>query len=335
MDIKNIDFKDVSEKIIEPLNERHKEVIIRRFGLKDRQERETLEKIGKDFGVCRERIRQIEQMARKTIIKKNENILNEIFESFKRYFESYGFSRKEESIFQDFNKENKNYVFFLLSIGKEHFKRFPEKKEFFPFWNANLSLVESTKKIIQSVVKLLDKKKKLLSINEIIKKIKIPKTIQLSENILSSYLEISKLILKTEENVYGLKTWPEINPRRIRDKVYLLFKKYRKPLHFKSVKELMPEVNLNTIHNELIKDERFVLIGRGVYALSEWGYMPGKVKEVIFKLIKQQGRPLTKEEILNLTLKQRMVKKFTVYQYLSDQKMFRKREDGRYYVAEA
>jgi RNA polymerase primary sigma factor len=51
--------------VLDELNDREKEVVIMRFGLDDEQPR-TLEEVGKQFGVTRERIRQIES---KTLAK--------------------------------------------------------------------------------------------------------------------------------------------------------------------------------------------------------------------------------------------------------------------------
>jgi RNA polymerase primary sigma factor len=52
-------------KVLDELNDREKDVVIMRFGLDDEQPR-TLEEVGKQFGVTRERIRQIES---KTLAK--------------------------------------------------------------------------------------------------------------------------------------------------------------------------------------------------------------------------------------------------------------------------
>jgi DNA-directed RNA polymerase delta subunit len=90
--------------------------------------------------------------------------------------------------------------------------------------------------------------------------------------------------------------------------------------------------NLRSVHNELIRDRRFVLIGRGIYALREWGYFPGEVKDIIFKFLKEEG-PLTKEEILERIKKQRMVKENTVLINLA--KYFERDEKGRYRIKTA
>ena len=50
-------------------------------------------------------------------------------------------------------------------------------------------------------------------------------------------------------------------------------------------------VTTQAIHNELIKDSRFVLIGRGIYALNEWGYKKGTVADIITEVIKEK-RPV-------------------------------------------
>ena len=142
---------------------------------------------------------------------------------------------------------------------------------------------------------------------------------------------------------YGLISWPEINPRRLRDKIYLVFKEEEKPVHFSQVTDMVNQLRekinspsfervalRQTVHNELIRDDRFVLVGRGTYALREWGYQPGTVKEVIASVLKQNGKPLSKEEILDKVLKQRVVRKATILLNLSREKEFEKLENGYY-----
>jgi hypothetical protein len=72
-----------------------------------------------------------------------------------------------------------------------------------------------------------------------------------------------------------------------------------------------------------------VLVGRGLYALSEWGYMSGIVKDVIRKILEKHG-PLTKEEIVQKVLNERYVKENTILVNLQNPKHFRKDKEGKY-----
>ena len=58
-------LQEAVKEVLDELNEREKEVVVMRFGLDDEQAR-TLEEVGRQFGVTRERIRQIES---KTLAK--------------------------------------------------------------------------------------------------------------------------------------------------------------------------------------------------------------------------------------------------------------------------
>jgi len=321
-------YQDLIQKIINQLEPRKKEIIVRRFGLEGNK-REALESIGKSFNICRERVRQIEKKTIREILEKNPS-LKKIFNNLLSYFKEYGYLRKEETVLTELsNSENKNYIFFLLSLRKDYFQRINGKKDFFNFWTTKPDVIPRVKEIIKKLIKKFKKEKTPLTLKE------MNKHFQLPEKVLSSYLEISKIIMKNKNGLYGLKSWPMINPRRIRDRIYFLMKEIKKPLHFKKIHELMPKTNINSIHNELIKDDRFVLVGRGTYALKEWGYIPGNLKELIIKYMKEKKRPLLKEEIIDFILKQRFVKKFTILQYLCDRMLFEKRKDGRYYVKEA
>ena len=158
----------------------------------------------------------------------------------------------------------------------------------------------------------------------------ISKIFGIEREVLNSFLEISKIVAKNEEGFYGLLEWPEIKPRGIRDKAYLVLKKAQRPLHFTEIAAQIKGAKVPTVHNELIKDERFVLVGRGTYALAEWGYFPGEVKDVILRILKEKKRPMTKEEILEEVRKQRIVKPTTVFLYLYNKKYFERDSQGRY-----
>ncbi len=316
-------LKKICRDLISDLKDREKEVIVRRFGL-EKKEKETLQSIGDSFGITRERVRQIEETALAKIRRKLEKY-QDVFKKFLDYFKKVGGIRKEERLLEELGGEEKNELFFLLSLD-ERFIRIKQNENFFSCWMTNRKSLEKVKNIISSVIKILRKKKEPMDLKEIASEIKI------NEKILEGFLEISKKIQKNKKGLYGLIDWPEINPKNLGDKIYLVFKEFQKPLHFTEVVRYIEGANLKSVHNELIKDGRFVLIGRGIYALKEWGYFPGEVKDVIFKILKEEG-PLTKEEIFERIKKQRIVKTNTVLVNLA--RYFERDEKGRYRIKTA
>jgi hypothetical protein len=320
------DYKKISSNLLKDLPQRAKEVVSRRFGLEGGQ-RETLEAIGKSFKITRERVRQIEEAGIDKIRPEIKNY-QKVFQSFYDYFKKQGGLKKELILLSDLGGEKyQEQVFFLLSLDK-NFERRSESDEFSSFWILNKESFDDAKRTISSLLDKLEEIKKPISFKEI-------KAFQSSDDTtLNSYLEISKRIQKNSDNLFGLKEWPEINPRGIKDKAYLILKKTAKPLHFTDVTKLIDGALKQTVHNELIRDKRFVLVGRGIYALSEWGYMPGQVKDVISKVLADAQKPLTKEEVMDKVLKQRIVKENTILLNLSNKNYFSKNSQGGYTVRE-
>jgi hypothetical protein len=81
----------------------------------------------------------------------------------------------------------------------------------------------------------------------------------------------------------------------------------------------------------LSKTPRFVLVGRGIYALSEWGYKTGVVRDVIKEMIKKNG-PMSKEDIIDQVMKERYLKKNTILVNLQNTKYFKKNKSGLYTI---
>ena len=108
-------------------------------------------------------------------------------------------------------------------------------------------------------------------------------------------------------------------------------------MHFKEIVSKINETfkgnrrpHPQTVHNELIKNNQFVLVGRGTYALADWGYKPGTVSDVLARIIKDADRPLSREEIMEAVLKERAVKQNTVMLNLQNKNYFQKTEEGKY-----
>jgi len=319
-------YQKICLNLLKDLPQRQKEVIFRRFGLKNGQ-RETLELIGESYGITRERVRQIERDGILNLKPKTEKY-QKIFQHFQKYLKNRGGLKKEEILLKELGGENqKPQVYFLLTLG-ENLQRFGETEDFYSLWLIDQDSLKRAEEITDSLFQRLKKLGKSLTLKE------ISSFISLKKPVLISYLEISKKIQRNSEGLFGLLDWPEINPRGVKDKAYIVFKKIGKPLHFAEVARLIEGSLVQTVHNELIKDPRFVLVGRGIYALEEWGYFPGQVKDVILKILKEEGKPLTKEEILEKVRKQRLVKENTVFLNLSNKKHFVRNSQGKYEVKE-
>lgn len=325
----NFNYKSICQKLLRPLPERSREVISRRFGLIS-GEAETLEAIGKDFGITRERVRQIEEDGFKRM-KEKLNELQPVFAFFSDHLRAAGGLKQEDLLLEELGgKKFKRQVFFLLNLAG-NFKRFAENKELHPFWTLDSESSNLAQKAIDFFKEELSKNKQPIAIENYL----LPFD-NLSPQVFGSYLRISKIVQTNEEGLFGLRDWPEINPRGIKDKAYLALKKANAPLHFSEVaKRIGPTALPQTVHNELIKDPRFVLVGRGLYALRNWGYEPGVVKEVIGRILKEANQPLTREEVVEAVLKQRFVKENTIALNLSDKRYFQRTPEGKYTIRQA
>ncbi|MDP3093737.1 MAG: sigma factor-like helix-turn-helix DNA-binding protein [bacterium] len=355
-----LNYQKVFQALFQGLSPRQKDIIIRRFGLESGNG-ETLEAIGKDLGLTRERVRQIIET---TLVKaRKESFASEINRAllaFKSYLQKNGGLKKEKILLSEpiFNHQqnSSNWINFLLVL-EGSFCRVGETKELHSFWALDSKISSAAEKLIKALNKELTRFKKPLGVKELFLMSRAAGNS--NQRFLKSVLETSKEILETNDGKYGLKSWPEVNPRGVRDLAFLVFKKAKKPLHFTEVASLIDEfsfkkeghkeefsiigasaqaqkkTNFQTVHNQLIKDPQFILIGRGIYALREWGYAPGTVKEIISKVLKESKQPLSEREILKEVLSQRLVKESTVVLNLGNKKCFLKSEDGRYSPREA
>ncbi len=336
------EFLDVSLELLADLPERAREIAQKRFGLFSGEE-ETLEKIGKDYGITRERIRQIIADTNKKILKKRSSFNFKKTES-KLLFtinEKSGIIKKSELVkkMAGENKKEAKALVFLSAFSDKIFK--VESEEVKESLATKKEAIEYAGIVNQVAKEVLEKEKTLLNDREIIEKIikKIEKNIPASEVL--DYLSISKKIEKNSFGKWGLSNWAEVNPKGTREKIYSVLKEKKKPLHFMEMARIMDEVGLSkkkahpqTIHNELIKNEKFVLIGRGIYALREWGYADGTVKDVLEEIFKKSGKPLAKNEILRQVMKSRKVKKATIMINLGNNQFFFK-EKGLYFLKNA
>src|SRR3989344_1150663 len=291
-----VKYSQMYSKLTRGLSPKTKDIFDRRFGVKKSNTIkpgkgqvvtiETLESIGKSLGITSERVRQIEEAGFTYIRKNNKEALEATFRDFEVYFAANGGFKKEETVLEDLGgKNNKPYVLFLLTIGNQ-FYRVCGKKDYHYFWSTISGAERAVKEKLAALEGDIENHGNLLTHQELSAQFAVKHN--LDTPTLASYLDISKNIQKNKEGKIGLATWPEIRPRGVKDKAFLVFKKHQKPLHFRQITQLIDTLESNqsskkthpqTVHNELIKDQRFVLVGRGMYALSEWGYKPGTIKD--------------------------------------------------------
>ena len=333
-----VNYWQLYQKLTKGLSPKIKDIFDRRFGVKTAKQ-ETLESIGKSMGITRERVRQIEEAGFTFVKKHNKDILDKTFGDLVSYFEDKGGFKKEDIAIQEIGGEkSKPYILFLLTLGKQ-FSRVCEKNDFYSFWstiqNPEVKIKETLGALIKDVKIQGSPLLKRDFLAEFTLKSKLPK------EVLLSYLEVSKKIQENGEGKVGLIDWPEIKPRGVRDRAFLVFRKHQKPLHFTKVAEMIDKFKYNlpnkktypqTVHNELIKDSRFVLVGRGTYALQEWGYSPGTIRDVIIKILEERKEALHKNEILKEVLSQRLVVPNTVLMNLGNKKYFQKDLEGKYFL---
>lgn len=334
--------KQVIKRLLAPLSPRALDVMVKRYGLGESTDRMTLEGIGGTYGITRERVRQIENFALATI--KKSDIFKKEEAAFKELHElvvTMGGVVCEEDFLMHLSKDvsTQNHIYFLLVLGDE-FKREKEDLNFKHRWivddKTSMKVHEALQKLFQSL-----SNEDLIPEGEIVAAfldhLKEVGDTYKNEEVIKRWLALSKTIAKNPLGEWGVAHSPNVSARGMRDYAYLIIRKHGSPMHFTEVAKAISQVfgkkaHVATCHNELIKDNRFVLVGRGLYALSSWGYEKGVVKDVIAKVLKKEG-PLTKKDIIDRVLKERYVKENTVFVNLQDPKLFKKTKDGKYALA--
>ena len=341
----SFDFKPkiIVKKLLADIPERGREVLTSRYGLGKTSEKMTLEAIGKKYGITRERVRQIENAALANVRKSKayKESLG-IFENLKKTIANLGGIISEEDFLNHAapkDKELQNNVFFLLVAG-EAFKRSKEDEDFNHRWHIGDAHAKKVEEALKKLYKSLSDDE-LLPESEILerflKHLEDLNSEYRDEEVLKRWLSISKKIGKNPLGEWGVSDSKNVSVKGIRDYAYLAIRKHGSPIHFTEVarsieKMFSKKAHIATTHNELIKDPRFVLVGRGLYALSEWGYINGIVKDVITKILDKSG-PLSKKEIVEKVMKERYVKENTILVNLQNSKNFKKEKDGKYSLA--
>ncbi len=334
--------KQVTKRMLSGLTPRAYEVVVNRFGLTDDAERKTLEAIGQKYGITRERVRQIENAAL-TLIRKSEAFKSEkaVFEELKKFMHSLGAIVGEQDLLGHLSKDplTQNHIHLYLTLGDE-FTKHKEDDHFKTSWSVNDEVSEEVHSALKKLYEGLSDDE-LVTEGELVARfldhVKDISDQYKNEEIAKRWLSMSKTISKNPLGEWGKATSSSIKTRGIKDYAFLMMRKHGSPMHFREVAKAIGDTfdkkcHTATCHNELIKDNRFVLVGRGIYALSEWGYKSGVVRDVIKELLKKNG-PMSKEDIVDQVMKERYLKKNTILVNLQNSKYFKKNKSGLYSIA--
>src|SRR3989338_862793 len=334
--------KQVTKRITSHLQERASDVVMNRFGLTPDGEKKTLEEIGKKYGITRERVRQVEEstlnLIKKSLAYKAEQA---VFDELRQLIHSLGSIVAEHELLPHISKDKttQNHIHFYLTLG-DLFKKHREDEHFHARWSVDDVLAGKVHDALRKLYVTLSDED-LVPETEMIKKFfdqmkDVADQYQNAE-IAKRWLSMSKTVKKNPLGEWGKASSPNIRTRGVKDYAYLVMRKHGSPMHFREVadsisKTFGKKTHYATCHNELIKDPRFVLVGRGMYALAEWGYTRGTAREVIRDILKKEG-PLLKENVIEKVMKERYFKKNTILVNLVNPKYFKKNKNGLYSVA--
>ncbi|OYX42791.1 hypothetical protein B7Y94_02905 [Candidatus Saccharibacteria bacterium 32-49-12] len=340
----NLDLNTGVEEILSLVDqEREREIITRRFGLFDR--RETLEQIGELLGITRERVRQLEKaiLVRLKIAAEEgkTDAVNQLEKSLIRTLSEMGRAARIKDLAdavyaKPTNQQERAHVAFIATLAP------------------HLTVVDENDNYHQAVAiaDYGDEKAVRKHVDGIVKTIKeagVPMSLEQLHDALSyehpdhvrALASISKHLAHLKDS-WGLAKWPTVNPKNIRDKIFVILSENKKPLHFSDIAKAIKEssfkrkdVTTQAIHNELIKDKRFVLIGRGIYALDNWGYSRGTVADIISQVLRDAKEPLHRDEIVKRVLKSRQVKETTILLNLQSKSQFKRVAKATYTLQES
>lgn len=326
--------------IVGELQPRNKDIVIKRFGLK-KDEPQTLEAIGDEYSLTRERIRQIIEASLNTLrnIKKSKT-----FDSFNDLaadqLRSFGGIKVEPILVREIRKETDSSnvsdsgVVFLLELAPETIY-VEETPKTYAAWTLDQKHFDNAQKIIKGIIQNLNNTKRPISTSQLAQQ-----TSGANENALRAILELFKELAINPLDEVGFVHWPDIYPRTTGDKAHIVLRRENRPMHFteivecindtrclfhhheKLIKKWERRVEVPTVHNELIKDKRFILVGRGIYTLRGSGYTEGTVKDVLVDILKKAKKSVSEDELIQAVKKQRMVKDSTISINLRNKKYF-------------
>ena len=342
-------MKSIDEIVLDltkVLPARQQEIVMGRFGLGKFKKPNTLAAIGAKYDITRERVRQIEAAAIAVLagaVSNSPECQLVLKEGRARLEDAGGVLKKDDFFTKPLPVAgvSDRHLALLLASSKA-FRFRDEDDDFWPLYYLSDASLKAMQSSVSQWSDTLEKRKEAVLAGAYNAEFdKFVKAKNLNGTHAKNFLAAAKGFHKNPYGDMGLAEWPEIRPSTIRDRIYLILKKTGAPLHFETIAKEINKVGFDsrkalpaTVHNELIKDERFILVGRGMYGLSEHGYEPGTAREVIHRILKDKG-PMKPRDVVLAVQKERFLKPNTVLVNLQNRNFFQRLSDGTYHVRQA
>lgn len=317
--------------------EREREIIARRFGLFDRKE--TLEQVGELLGITRERVRQLEKAvvtklrASGAALPGVADVEKLLVSQLEKAGKTARVTALSAALTAEDTRTDQSRIAFLTELCP-NVAVINEDDNFYQAAGVSRE-ADAIKKEVTKVVEAIAKAGSPVGQKDLAKVAGFD-----AQDFAEALAGVSKK-LATLNGRWGLVKWPTVNPKNIRDKIYVILSEKGKHMHFNEIAESIKasdfkrkDVTTQAIHNELIKDKRFVLIGRGIYALKEWGYSKGTVADIISDVLRDAKEPLHRDEIVKRVLKSRFVKETTILLNLQSKPQFKRVAKATYELSE-
>jgi len=367
MELENgkINFQNFFTGLLSKLSEREQVVLKNRYQLtSDLTESATLKQIGDIYNITRERVRQIERDAINKIVALSKTAdfsgdLQQLEGDCVEYLEKNGGLVREDHLLENYVKENheldtlhSNAYLFALEHLFDSTELVDDHEYFYSVWTLKQIDLDKVAEFIAKLEQTIGDGKKLYAHDEMLDAAKAHLSEDLKatlqgfadkhnisvEDLAHAYLRATTKIDKNIMDQWGLASWDTVRPKKLSDKINLIMHKVTKPLHFREIADKIKEAAFDTkkicpatVHNELIANDNFILIGRGLYALKDWGYTSGTVAEIISRVLEDNG-PMDKEAIYDKVLAQRKVNKSTIYLTLINKDKFARTDAGKFDV---
>ena len=236
-----LNLKKVVKNILDTIDrEREREIVARRFGLYDR--RETLEQRRELLGITRERVRQLAKaiMTRlKALADEELPHMDEVERVFIRNLHELGRVARIDDLAAKLDEKadarTKAHVAFLAALAPSI--AVVDEND---FYHHSVGIKEhhddkQIKQYVDQVVSLIKEHGQPITAVDL-----HAKTSHEHPDHVKAFASISKK-LATLNGHWGLNKWPTVNPKNIRDKIYVILSENKKPMHSNKISKAIKD----------------------------------------------------------------------------------------------